>query len=399
LLSGDDIAEAKAWAARRPKNAPEPTALHLDFIRASEEEAEARSSAQRKQLEAMAAAQTEREKALHEAEEALKQAADAQRKRARIRNIAFVAVSILFVAVSISAVIATWQWWRADKLRQEAEEQRTLVEEQGLLAEAQRAIAEEQGLGLLLYPHGWGGTRDYPKAREWFEKAASKGDARAMFKLGALYANGQDYPKAREWFEKAAGKGDVGAMFRLGMLYTYGQGVTRDYAKAREWYENAADKGDAVSEKKLEQLPSEAARAGRYTEALQLQEALAAKVEAGEIKREGKPGEETARALNNSVWLALFAREFTKALTIADRAHALLPDNSTIEGNRAHALMFLERGKESKALYLAHKGKPVSEQDARLWERAIAEDFAEFRKAGLTHPMMADIEKELGVSR
>src|SRR5262249_42366075 len=56
LLSGEDIAEAKAWAARRPKNAPEPTTLHLDFIRASEEEAEARSSAQRKQLEAMAAA-------------------------------------------------------------------------------------------------------------------------------------------------------------------------------------------------------------------------------------------------------------------------------------------------------------------------------------------------------
>src|SRR5215472_11741630 len=90
LLSGDDIADAKAWAARRPKNAPEPTALHLDFIRASEAEAEARSSAQRKQLEAMAAAQVEREAALHEAEKALKQAADAQRKRARIRNIALV---------------------------------------------------------------------------------------------------------------------------------------------------------------------------------------------------------------------------------------------------------------------------------------------------------------------
>ena len=44
------------------------------------------------------------------------------------------------------------------------------------------------------------------------------------------------------------------------------------------------------------------------------------------------------------------------------------------------------------------KGKPVSERDARLWEHVIVEDFAEFRKAGLTHPMMADIEKELGVS-
>jgi hypothetical protein len=61
--------------------------------------------------------------------------------------------------------------------------------------------------------------------------------------------------------------------------------------------------------------------------------------------------------------------------------------------------MFLEHGKVSKALYLAHKGKPVSERDARLWEHVIAEDFAEFRRAGLTHPMMVDIEKELGVSR
>src|SRR5215813_10240597 len=133
LLSGDDIAEAKDWVAARPKNAPEPTALHLDFIRASEEEAEARSSAQRKQLEAVAAAQAEREMALHEAEKALKQAADAQRKRARIRNIAFVVVSIF-------AMLAGWLYWRADTLRQAAEEQKTIAEEQRAAAEKQRAI-------------------------------------------------------------------------------------------------------------------------------------------------------------------------------------------------------------------------------------------------------------------
>jgi hypothetical protein len=47
---------------------------------------------------------------------------------------------------------------------------------------------------------------------------------------------------------------------------------------------------------------------------------------------------------------------------------------------------------------LAYKGKPLSEEDARLWERVIVEDFAELRKAGLRRPMMAEIEKELGVS-
>ena len=72
LLSGDDIAEAKAWVARRPKSAPEPTALHLDFIRASEEEAEARSSAQRKQLEADGCGPGRARDGPDEAEEALR---------------------------------------------------------------------------------------------------------------------------------------------------------------------------------------------------------------------------------------------------------------------------------------------------------------------------------------
>jgi TPR repeat protein len=555
LLSGDDIADAKAWAARRPKSAPEPTALHLDFIRASEEEAEARSSAQRKQLEAMAAAQAEREMALHEAEEA-------QRKRAtmaRIRNIALVAVSIL-------AAIAVWLGWRAEQQRKVAD--RILTGATSIIAELQhqmndstkkkvfalfqmgadhghatsmanlgivyaghggvpqdyakarewyekaadkgnatamvnlgrlyangQGVAQDyakarewfekaagegnadamMGLGLiyengqgvaqdyakarewyekaagegnadammdlgLIYENGQGVAQDYAKAREWFEKAADKGDAsamgilgmyyesgtgvaqdyakarewyekaaakgeaRAMFNLGWLYANGegveQDYVKAREWFEKAADKGEERAMGILGMYYESGTGVAQDYAKAREWFEKAADKGEERAKAKLEQLSiSEAFGARRYGEALRLQEALVVKVEAAETEREGKPGEETAQALNEVAWHALFAGEFTKALTVADRAHALLPDSLLIETNRAHALMFLgEREEECKALYLAYKGKPMSEQDARLWERVIAKDFAEFRKAGLTHPMMADIEKELGVS-
>jgi TPR repeat protein len=226
-----------------------------------------------------------------------------------------------------------------------------------------------------------------------------------MTHLGTLYHNGhgvaQDYAKAREWYEKAADKGNAEAMNNLGWLYRNGHGVTQDYAKAREWYEKAADTGDAEAMAALEHLSiNEAAGAGRYAEALQMQEALAAKVEAVETKREGKTGKETAWALHQLAWHAVLTREFAKALTVSDRAHALLPDELIIETNRAHALMFLAgREEESKALYLAHKGKPISERDTRLWELVIVEDFAEFGKAGLTHPMMADIEKEFGVSR
>ena len=357
LLSGDDIADAKAWVARRPKSAPEPTALHLDFIRASEEEAEARSSAQRKQLAAMAAAQAERETALHEAEEALKQAADAQRKRARIRNIAFVAVSIFAAVAGLLALYSV--------------QQRQVAEEQRAAAEAQREQTDHilEGATAIIV------------------KLQLQTDLNTMKEIVAVFQTGADH-------------GDAISMRNLGITYQNGYGgVAQDYVKAREWYEKAAGKGDERAKAYLEQLTiSEAAGAGRYAEALQLQEALAAKIEEVETKREGQPGEETAQALTEVAGYALLSGEFMKALTVADRARALLPDDLTIESARAHALMFLERGQESKALYLAHKGKPIG-KDAQLWERAIVEDFAEFRKAGLTHPMMADIEKELGVSR
>src|SRR5262249_35035695 len=154
---GDDIAEAKGWAARRPKNAPEPTALHLDFIRASEEEAEARSSAQRKQLEAMAAAQAERESALHEAEEA-------QRKRAtmaRIRNIALVAVTIL-------ALLAAWLGWRAEQQR---------ITTHHILADVTDIVTNS---------HDQMDINAKKKVFAVFQTGADQGDSTSMGALGAL---------------------------------------------------------------------------------------------------------------------------------------------------------------------------------------------------------------------
>ena len=70
LLFGDSIAEAKAWAARRPKDAPELTALHYEFVRASEEAEARRQDAERQQLEQIAAAQADRAQALAQREAA-----------------------------------------------------------------------------------------------------------------------------------------------------------------------------------------------------------------------------------------------------------------------------------------------------------------------------------------
>jgi len=109
LLSGADIAAAKAWVAGRPVDAAEVTTEHLDFIRASEQEEEARANAQVRQLAAMAIAQEERAKALTQAEEALARAAEAQRLRARARTIALAVVSVLGVTAGLLGIRAEQQ--------------------------------------------------------------------------------------------------------------------------------------------------------------------------------------------------------------------------------------------------------------------------------------------------
>src|SRR5690606_2411679 len=118
------------WAARRPRSAPEVTELQLSFIRASEEEADARSNAERRRLAEMAAAQEARAKALDEAQAALRQVAEAQRRRATLRN-------LLLVVMTLAAGISGWLGWQA-KIQSDAAKQQTVV------AQQQRDVAEKQ---------------------------------------------------------------------------------------------------------------------------------------------------------------------------------------------------------------------------------------------------------------
>jgi tetratricopeptide (TPR) repeat protein len=131
-------------------------------------------------------------------------------------------------------------------------------------------------------------------------------------------------------------------------------------------------------------------------ESLAIREKLVVMIEEEETRSAGTPGAGTANALVNAAWQALFTGDFGKALAASERAVALMPDDLSPETNRAHALLFLNRGDEAKALYLAYKGRTTG--DNKAWEQIIALDFAEFRKAGLIHPMMAEIESVLGIT-
>jgi tetratricopeptide (TPR) repeat protein len=90
----------------------------------------------------------------------------------------------------------------------------------------------------------------------------------------------------------------------------------------------------------------------------------------------------------------VLAGDFSNALDAADQVVALAPDRLWLHGNRAHALMFLGRVEEARAIYLAHRGaRNASASGEKSWETAVLEDFADLRAAKLAHPLMDEIEQ------
>lgn len=87
------------------------------------------------------------------------------------------------------------------------------------LVQAEQGDAEAKNYIGILYYMGLGTTRDYDKARFWFEQAASDGVADAQYNLGAMYENGEfydiDYMKAYMWLFAAHKNGNTHAASRM----------------------------------------------------------------------------------------------------------------------------------------------------------------------------------------
>jgi tetratricopeptide (TPR) repeat protein len=139
------------------------------------------------------------------------------------------------------------------------------------------------------------------------------------------------------------------------------------------------------------------AKEGKRKEAFVAHRTLASRAEQAEIAAAGKAGTKTGEALGNLAWHAVLAEQFQEALAAADRGLLLAPELRAIEGNRAHALMFLGRVDEARAIHLANKGKPVSSDDDSLWEDALAGDFDVFGEFGLHHPAVPEFVSLLGI--
>lgn len=108
---------------------------------------------------------------------------------------------------------------------------------------AQKGNAEAMYFLGLLYAEGKGVAADPAKAMQWYRAAAEKGHAEAANNYAAAVAK-SDPAQAIQWYRKAAEGGDLRAMNNLGSAYAEGKGVEKDPRQAVEWYRKAADKGD-----------------------------------------------------------------------------------------------------------------------------------------------------------
>jgi tetratricopeptide (TPR) repeat protein len=108
----------------------------------------------------------------------------------------------------------------------------------------------------------------------------------------------------------------------------------------------------------------------------------------------GRYVDERTRAvagIGNVAFRHLLARQFDGALKAVDHGLAATAGVPQLRIQRAHALMFLERIDEAREIYLGLCDLKV-DADATGAQR-ISQDFATMRRAGLTHPLMEELEK------
>ncbi len=103
-------------------------------------------------------------------------------------------------------------------------------------------------LGLLYYNGEWWLEQDLKKSLDYHKRAATLGNADAMFELYVYYSTGQGVKKdakvAVDWCMKAADLGQFRACFNMGAFYATGSGVPKDTTQSLKWYEKASAFGN-----------------------------------------------------------------------------------------------------------------------------------------------------------
>ena len=124
---------------------------------------------------------------------------------------------------------------------------------------ASRGFAPAQYRLGGLFERGIGVGADPVRARIWYRRAAEAGNVKAMHNLAVMHtqrsaAQQPDYTTAVQWFSQAAERGLADSQFNLGILHENGMGLTRSQSEAYKWFALAADRGDAEAAKRRAML-------------------------------------------------------------------------------------------------------------------------------------------------
>lgn len=124
-------------------------------------------------------------------------------------------------------------------------------------AEALNYLKKAEQLGVLkalalsgvFYQKGYGAPKDHAKSRQYFQAAIEKGDGEAYVLLSKYYLDAENPAysslQAISVLNKAAAKGNARAMLELGRLYEYGyQGIEANDRNALDAYLKAAKAGN-----------------------------------------------------------------------------------------------------------------------------------------------------------
>jgi hypothetical protein len=111
------------------------------------------------------------------------------------------------------------------------------------------------------FAEGNGVPRHFDLALKWYHKAADAGNADAENAIGVMYRTGSGVEASQHeavtWYRKAALHGNGPATFNLAMAYHHGDGVDGDESMAYAWFTVARDLGmqsaaDAVTKMELD---------------------------------------------------------------------------------------------------------------------------------------------------
>lgn len=102
---------------------------------------------------------------------------------------------------------------------------------------------------------------EFPKAVEYYRKAAEIGLPEAQNSLGVCYQLGigvtENYREAISWYKKSAEQGFVKGQFNLAQCYDYGWGINKNLSEALKWYKKAAEQGYAAAYNRIYHLSKE----------------------------------------------------------------------------------------------------------------------------------------------